>query len=302
MSALRGRFNSAAGFLDLARRAWRRSTRFRVGSLLVAAMVAMAVLGPYVAPYPSDGWGLVPRNAAERAGKPPCLEFPFGTDNLGRDVLSRVLVGARLALLQIALVVSVSLALGLFVGVCAAYYRGPVEALLNYAAEVFLALPAMVIALALRLALGQGFHVVVTSLILSWWPWYARSSYVYARAVVEMEYVLLARLAGVPDRTVLLRHVVVNVLPPVLVQAITDLGSVLLEASAINFLGLGLPPDAPDWGIVVQNGFKYIVSMPWVSMFPGAFILATALGFSLVGDSLREEMDPKMRRRWKLWF
>jgi len=302
MSAIRARFNSAAGFLDLAKRAWKKSARFRAGTLLVGIMVSIAVLGPHLAPYPLDGWGVVPRNAAERAGKPPCPEFPFGTDSLGRDVLSRVLVGARLALVQIALVVSVSLALGLLVGACAAYYKGPVEALLNYVSEIFLALPAMVIALALRLALGQGLHVVVVSLILSWWPWYARSSYVYARAVVEMEYVLLARLAGVPGRTVLFRHVLANVLPPVLVQAITDLGSVLLEASAINFLGLGLPPDAPDWGIIVQNGFRYIVSMPWISMFPGVFILATALGFSLVGDSLREEMDPKMRRRWKLWF
>ncbi len=302
MNASRARFNSAVGFLDLARRAWKRSARLRVGAFLVGVVVFMAVLGPHVAPHPSDGWGVVPRNAAERAGKPPCPEFPFGTDNLGRDVLSRVLVGARLALVQITLVVSVSLALGLLVGVCAAYYKGPVEALLNYAAEVFLALPALVVALALRLALGQGLHIVVASLILSWWPWYARSSYIHARAVVEMEYVLLARLAGVPARTVLFRHVLANVAPPVLVQAITDLGSVLLEASAINFLGIGLPPDAPDWGVIVQNGFRYIVSMPWVSMFPGAFILITALGFSLVGDSLREELDPKMRRRWKLWF
>jgi peptide/nickel transport system permease protein len=302
MNALEKRINSAAGLLELAKRAWRRSARLQAGALLVGFMAAIAVLGPYLAPYPSDGMGVVPLNAADRAGKPPCPEFPFGTDSLGRDVLSRVLMGARLALAQILLVVSLSLALGLLVGVYAAYYRGPVEAVLNYASEVFLAIPAIVIALALRLVLGQGLHVVVASLVLSWWPWYARTSYVYARAVAEMEYVLLARLAGVPDRVVVFRHVVRNVLPLVLVQAITDLGSVLLEASAINFLGLGLPPDAPDWGIIVQNGFKYIASMPWISMFPGLFILVTALGFSLVGDSLREEVDPKMRRRWKLWF
>ncbi|MEM2475808.1 MAG: ABC transporter permease [Thermofilaceae archaeon] len=284
------------------RRAWIRSTRFKVGAALSSFVLLLAILGPLVAPYPSEGMGTVPPTAAERTGRPPSFEFPMGTDNLGRDVLSRVLMGARLALIQITTVVAASLAIGLVVGVLAAYYRGPIEVALNYLTEVFLALPAIVMALALRLALGQGFHTLLFSLILSWWPWYARASFVYARSVVEMDYVLLARLAGVPDRVVLLRHVLWNILQPVLVQAITDLGSVLLEASAINFLGLGLKPDEPDWGIIAQNGFKYITSMPWISLFPGLFILLTALGFSLLGDALREELDPRLRRRWKLWF
>lgn len=274
----------------------------KAGLLITFFIAALAVLGQYLAPHPSEGAGIVPPNAAERMGKPPSLEFPFGTDNLGRDVLSRVLMGARLALLQVLLVTGASLGVGLIVGVYAAYYRGAIETILNYITEIFLALPAIVLALALRIALGQGLHVVVLSLVLSWWPWYARASYVYARAVAEMEYVLLAQLAGVPGRIIVFRHVLRNVMPAVLVQAITDLGSVLLEASAINFLGLGLRPDEPDWGIIVQNGFKYITSTPWVSMFPGLFILVTALGFSMVGDSLREEIDPRMRRRWKLWF
>jgi len=287
---------------SLVGRAWRGSARFRAGVAMSLLILALAAVGPLVAPHPSEGMGQVPPDAAERAGRPPSLEFPMGTDSLGRDVLSRVLMGARLALVQVGTVVALSLAVGLLVGVLAAYYRGLVEAALTYATEVFLALPAIVVALALRLALGQGFHTLVLSLILSWWPWYARASFVYARSVVEMDYVLLARLAGVPDRIILLRHVLRNVVQPVLVQAITDLGSVLLEASAINFLGLGLEPDAPDWGIIAQNGFKYVTSMPWISLFPGLFILLTALGFSLVGDALREGLDPRLRRRWRLWF
>jgi len=302
MSWIKRRMGGRIGSLEPFERAWRRSVRFKVGTFLSCFALVMAIIGPFVAPYPSEGRGQVPPSAAARAGRPPSLEFPMGTDHLGRDVLSRVLMGARLALAQTLTVVGISLAVGMAVGVLAAYYGGFVEAVLNYATEVFLALPAIVIALALRLAIGQGFQTLILSLVLAWWPWYARSSYVYARSVVEMDYVLLAKLAGVPSLTIILRHVVRNILQPVLVQAITDLGSVLLEASAINFLGLGLGPDEPDWGIIVQNGFRYVTSMPWVSFFPGLFILLTALGFSLVGDALREELDPRLRRRWRLWF
>lgn len=296
------RRSNLGGLEELAKRAWSRSLRFRSGIVIVVAMVTLAIFGPFIAPYPSDGWGVVPPRAAERAGKPPSSEFLLGTDHLGRDILSRIMVGAWLALAQSLAVILVGLALGLLLGICAAYYRQAIETIVNYVAEVFLALPAIVLALALRMILGQGLHVVIGSLLLTWWPWYARVAYVYARSITEMDYVTLAKLAGVPTRKVLLKHVAVNVLPPVLVQAITDMGSVLLEAAAINFLGLGLPPDAPDWGIIVQNGFKYVISMPWISLFPGLFILLTALGFSMLGDSLREELDPKMRRRWRLWF
>ncbi len=298
----KGHRSNLGGLGELARRAWSRSLRFRAGVVIVVVMVAVAILGPFIAPYPSDGWGAVPPKAAERAGKPPGPEFLLGTDHLGRDVLSRILVGAWLALAQSLAVISIGLALGLLLGICAAYYRQAIEATINYIAEVFLALPAVILALALRMVLGQGIHVVIGSLLLTWWPWYARVAYVYARSIAEMEYITLAKLAGVPGRRILVRHIAANVLPPVLVQAITDVGSVLLEAAAINFLGLGLPPDAPDWGIIVQNGFKYVISMPWISLFPGLFILLTALGFSMLGDSLREELDPKMRRRWRLWF
>lgn len=286
----------------LLERAWRRSVRFRAGVFITSFILALALFGPLLAPYPSEGAGYVPLDAAQRTGLPPSPQFLLGTDHLGRDVLSRVLMGARLALVQVVTVVAASFTIGLLAGTLAAYKRGLPETLLNYAAEVFLALPAIVVALALRLALGQGFHVLVLSLTLSWWSWYARVAYIYARSIVEMDYVLLARLAGVPDRVIMFRHVLRNVVQPVLVQAITDLGSVLLEASSINFLGLGLKPDEPDWGIIVQNGFMYVVSMPWISLPPGFFILLTALGFSLLGDTLREELDPRLRRRWELWF
>ncbi len=283
-------------------RAWKRSARFRVGVVIVSAITVLAFLSPFVVPYPSEGWGFIPINQTGEAGQPPSLAHLFGTDDKGRDLLSRVLLGSSTALLQIVLVVGLSLAIGMTVGVFAAYYKGVLDTVLNYIIEVFLALPAILIAVPLRMVLGPGLHVVVMAMVLTWWAWYGRVANVYARSVCEMEFVTLSKLSGLPGYKIIFRHVLSNTSPPVVVQAVTDFGSVLLEASAINFLGFGLPPDYPDWGVIAQNGFYYILKMPWISLIPGLFILITALGFSLVGDALRDELDPKLRRRWRLWF
>ncbi|WP_448579633.1 ABC transporter permease [Thermosphaera sp.] len=293
---------SGTGIIALIIRTWRRSHRFKIGLLISLFIVIIGVLAPFLAPYPRDGLGYVPEDALLKIRLPPSQEHLFGTDTRGRDIFSRVVFGVRSALLQIFLVVSSSLLIGLFMGVLAAYYKGIVETVINYLIELFMSIPAIVIALALRLVLGSGLLTVVLALIITWWSWYGRVTYIYSRSIVEMDYVLLAKLSGVSGLKIILRHVVRNASPPVLVQAVTDLGSVLLEASAINFLGLGLPPDSPEWGVIMQEGIQYLSISPWISVFPGVFILVTALGFSLIGDSLREEVDPKLRRRWRLWF
>jgi peptide/nickel transport system permease protein len=169
----------------------------------------------------------------------------------------------------VVIVLLVSLAIGIFIGAVSAYFGGFTEKILNYIVEVFMAFPAIIVALALRSIIGRGLVVVLLSLIITWWSWYARITYVYARSIREMDYVLLAELAGLSRWKILFRHIIPNTLTPVLVQAITDTGSVLLEASSINFLGLGLPADYPDWGVIVQNGFNYIYSYPWISLIPG---------------------------------
>ncbi|WFO74872.1 ABC transporter permease [Desulfurococcaceae archaeon MEX13E-LK6-19] len=302
MSGRRTLGEHAHAIKKLLARAWRKRIGFRIGLVLATIITFMAVFGPWIAPYPEEGWGIAKPETQLRGPQPPSIEHPFGTDILGRDLLSRILIGAGYALLQITLVVSISLVIGFVVGVTAAYYRGVIEKILNYFTEVFMAFPAIIIALALNTLVGRGLYVVIASLVITWWSWYARIAYVHARGIREMDYVVLAELAGVPSWKIVLRHIMPNTFTPVFVQAITDSGSVLLEAAAINFLGLGLPSDYPDWGVLVQNGFRYIYSYPWISLIPGAFILLAALGFSLLGDSLREELDPKLRRRWRLWF
>ncbi|MGC8982680.1 MAG: ABC transporter permease [Desulfurococcaceae archaeon] len=284
-----------------------KKTRFRVGLVLVAALVVLAITAPYIAPYPLEGLGYVYPETLARRLQPPSLNHPFGTDLLGRDLFSRVLIATRTALVQVLVVAALSLLTGIFVGVIAAYFKGPLEMLLNYFVELFMSIPTIVIALLFRMVFGQGMHVVITSLVVVWWAWYARIAYVYAKSFVEMDYVILAKLSGLNPFRIIMRHVARNTLQPMLVQTTSDLGSILLEASAINFMGLGLPQGSPEWGVMVYEavwglGLELFKTAPWLGVFPGLFILVSALGFSLVADTLREEMDPRLRKKWRLWF
>ncbi|MEM0025409.1 MAG: ABC transporter permease [Zestosphaera sp.] len=291
-------------FQDLTRsiKRYLKRTKFRVGLIITLAVFILALIGPWVVPYPDEGAGYVPPEASQREKEPPSLKFFFGTDTRGRDLFSRVIMGVRSAVLQIVTVISLSLLIGLVVGILASYFKGVVETVLNYLIELFISIPAVIIALVLRLALGPGLLTVIASLVITWWSWYARVTYVYARSIMEMDYVTLARLSGLSPLKIMTRHVMRNVLTPVLVQAVTDMGSVLLEASTINFLGLGLPLNSPEWGVIMFEGLSVLEIAPWISAYPGFFLLITALGFSLVGDTLREELDPRLRRRWRLWF
>lgn len=276
--------------------------RFALGFYILAVLLFIAIFADLIAPYPQEGYGWVPVNASWRILEPPSLEHPFGTDTVGRDAFSRVIIGTRLALFQAFTVVALSLVIGLFLGIIAAYYRGVVGAFIQYLTEMFMSVPSILVALAIALAIGKGIHTVIISLIMAWWSWYARIAYIYARSVVEMEYVIMAKLSGVSSIKILVRHVLRNVYQPLSVQAITDMGSVLLEAAAINFLGLGVPLSSPEWGVIIFEGKDVLVQAPWLTIFPGIFLLISATSFSLVGDVLREYTDPRLRKKWRLWF
>ncbi|MEM2590590.1 MAG: ABC transporter permease, partial [Zestosphaera sp.] len=166
-------------FQDLTRsiKRYLKRTKFRVGLIITLAVFILALIGPWVVPYPDEGAGYVPPEASQREKEPPSLKFFFGTDTRGRDLFSRVIMGVRSAVLQIVTVISLSLLIGLVVGILASYFKGVVETVLNYLIELFISIPAVIIALVLRLALGPGLLTVIASLVITWWSWYARVTY-----------------------------------------------------------------------------------------------------------------------------
>ncbi|ADM28565.1 binding-protein-dependent transport systems inner membrane component [Ignisphaera aggregans DSM 17230] len=290
----------------------KRSIKFRVGIAIIIPIIVIAIFSSYIAPYPDEGMGLVTEEARSRVGLPPCLPFSctsikhlLGTDDMGRDLLSRIIMGTPTALLQTTIVIVVSVFLGLFLGIIAGFYGRAIEILLSYIIELFLVVPSILLAAAFITIIGRGLISVILALILSWWSWYARLTYVIVRQVRELEFVVLSKLFGYPKSYIVLRHIFPNVAPTILVQAVSDAGSVLIEIASINFL-IGASSvssiDFPDWGLIIGYGIRYIRSYWWISFFPGLFISLLAIGLIFIGDSISENYSPLIRRRWRLWF
>ena len=253
-------------------------------------LLALAALGSLAAPYPAQGEGA--SNVAARM-LPPSAAHPFGTDQLGRDVLSRVIVGARPAVAVSLLVVALAMAIGVPLGAIAGYRRGRLDAVIMRIADLFLAFPPLLLAMALVAALGPGLDHVALALAVSWWPWYARLARGLAVSLRERPFVEAARSIGLSDRAIIARHVVPNSVAPLLVQATVDVGTVILAAGALAFLGLGASPPAADWGLMVSEGRTYILDQWWLATFPGLAIFITVLAVNVLGDLLRDVLDPR---------
>ncbi|MEU6841764.1 ABC transporter permease [Streptomyces sp. NPDC046716] len=256
----------------------------------VAFIVFVALFAPVLAPYPADAAG-----AAETARmlRPPCAAHWFGTDELGRDVFSRVLYGARIGPLVAVTVVTSSLLAGTAIGVVAGYFGGWFDELLMRLTDVFLAVPALLLALALATVLAPGPVGLTVALTVTWWPWYARLVRGETVSVVGRPYIEACRTLGLGHRRILMRHVLPNASTPLLVQASTDVGGVLLVASGLSFLGLGPQPPTPDWGLMVEQSQNYFTTQWWIGTFPGLAIMLVAGVCFLLGDVLRDRLDPR---------
>lgn len=279
-----------AGILKRFRRAVQADPLALFGVAVIALFVLLAVVGPWMAPYPGQGEGESDVAARMLA---PSLAHPFGTDGLGRDMLSRVMVGARPALVVSLLVVGLAMLIGVPLGALAGYRRGRVDALIMRITDLFLAFPPLLLAMAIVAALGPGLDHAALALAISWWPWYARLARGTATSLRERSFVEAARSIGVSDATILRRHIVPNSMTPILVQATIDIGTVILAAGSLAFLGLGASPPTPDWGLMVAEGRTYILDQWWLSAFPGLAIFVAVLAFNLVGDLLLDLLDPR---------
>lgn len=256
----------------------------------LAAILAAAIVGPAAWPADPNRTDLLNRFAG------PSLEHPLGTDGFGRDILARLLHGARLSLLSAGLVITCSTLLGLVIGSLAAAVGGLVDTLAARLIDGFLSLPSLVIALGMVGVFGAGWATLVAALIATGWPWYAR---IYRSLVIgerQKPYILAARATGAGTVRIAVRHLGPNIAGPVLVVAATDLGSTILGLAAFSFLGLGVAPPTPEWGAMVAEGRQHFQSHPWVIVAPGLAITCTVIVVNLLGDALRDAADPLRSR------
>ena len=274
------------------RRAVRRLVKRRgamVGAVVVLFFVLVAVAAPLIAPYEpvATSWSAV--------RKPPSLEHWFGTDEIGRDVLSRVIFGARASLLAGVVSVCISLACGLPIGLVSGYVGGFLDGLLMRITDALLACPFLILAIALAAFLGPSLTNAMIAIGISATPAFIRLTRAQVLNAKVEEYVEAARAVGNPHRRIVLRHILPNILAPIMVQATLAIAAAIIAEASLSFLGLGQQPPAPSWGSMLNTAKNFLDQAPWMAMWPGAAIFSLVLAFNLFGDGLRDALDPRHR-------
>jgi peptide/nickel transport system permease protein len=272
------------------RRGLRANPLLVVGAVASACLVVVALLAPLLAPFPGDAGTATHPFAVLH---PPSAQHWFGTDNVGRDVLSRVLYGVRISPLIALIVLLIAGAIGIPLGLAAGYFGGWLDEVIMRVTDIFLAFPPLLLALAFAAVLPATLTTVIIAIAISWWPWYVRLIRGQAASVTGRPYIEACQALGIPRRRILLRHILPNSITPLIVQMSLDVGGVILTASALSFLGLGPQDPIPDWGLMVSEGQAYFTTAWWAVTFPGIAILLTAFAFNLLGDGLRDLLDPK---------
>ena len=263
-----------------------------LGALIVLALVLMALFANLIAPYnPIVGGDL----RTERL-LPPSAAHWFGTDEQARDIFSRVVFGSRLTLLVVVLVAVIATPIGVAVGTTAGYLGGFVDTVLMRITDIFLAFPRLVLALAFVAALGPGIENAIIAIALTSWPPYARLARAETLTVRNADYIAAVQLQGASTSRIIMRHVVPLCLSSVIVRVTLDMAGIILTAAGLGFLGLGAQPPSPEWGALVASGRRFLLDQWWVSTIPGLAIFIVSLGFNLLGDGLRDVLDPKARR------
>ncbi|HKM51266.1 MAG TPA: nickel transporter permease [Candidatus Bathyarchaeia archaeon] len=269
---------------------WKRSPLSMMGLAIVAALIVVAVLAPYIAPY-----NPIEQDLSMRLS-PPSSSHIFGMDTLGRDIFSRVVYGCRITL-EIAFVITlIGGSAGSLVGVIAGYSGGKVDEILMRVTDMFLAFPRLILALAFAAALGPSLVNMIIAISVVDWPIYARLARGQALSAKREDFVEAARAMGAGNWRIIFLHILPVCLSPIIVQVTLRLGDVILTAAGLGFLGLGAQPPTPEWGVMVSDGRNFILNEWWIAAFPGFAIMIVVLGFNLLGDGIRDIMDPRLRR------
>lgn len=270
----------------------RRNPLALVGLTIVAALLVMAAIAPWLAPHDP-----ITQDLSNRLHPPLTPGHLLGTDDFGRDILSRILYGSRITLFIIGLVAVTAPVFGLLVGTVAGYFGGWTDEILMRITDIFLAFPKLILALALVAVLGPGMENAILAIALTSWPPYARVARAETLTVRTSDYIAAVRLQGAGPTRIILGHVMPMCLPSVIIRVTLDMAGVILIAAGLGFLGLGVQPPLPEWGAMISAGRKYLFEQWWVATMPGLAIFIISLGFNLLGDGLRDVLDPRSAGR-----
>lgn len=263
-----------------------------VGAGLILLLVLVAVFAPQLAPYPGDVSNF---HLTERL-QPPSADHLFGTDRMGSDLFSRILFGARITITIAVVAVGVAVAIGVPIGLVAGFYGGFFGGVLMRTSDVFLAVPQIVLAIAIAQTLGPTVENVILALSLTYWPFWARLVYAETRSLKNQVFVEAATALGASDLRVMLFHILPNTASAIIVRTSIGMGVTILTAAALGFLGLGAPPPTPEWGRTISEAREFLPEAWWYAAAPGLAIFLVVMGFNLLGDGLRDILDPKTRR------
>jgi peptide/nickel transport system permease protein len=266
----------------------KRRTAF-VGLVIIVLMVIAGVFAPLVSPYDPLSQDI------PAAFQTPTLSHPLGTDNLGRDILSRIIYGSRTSLEIGVLAIILGGAVGVVIGMVSGYFRGIIDSVLMRIIETLLALPGLLLVIALATSLGTGMKALIVAVAVGSVPHFARLIRGNVLLTRELDYVQAARTIGASNVRIMIQHIWPNCLQPIIVQGTLGIGVAILVAAGASFIGVGVQPPASDWGLMISTGHQYIFSNWWLSVPPGVAIMLTVMGFNLLGDGLRDALDPRLR-------
>jgi peptide/nickel transport system permease protein len=258
-------------------------------AVIVTILILTAIFGSWLAPDDPNAIDMANRFAS------PSLEHPFGTDDFGRDILSRVMVGARISLMVGIIAISISATVGSFLGILAGYTGRMVDEVIMRAMDILFAFPAILLAIAIMAALGRGIGNAMIAIGIVYIPIFARIARGSVLSVREEEFIEAARATGSTDGRIMYRHIFPNILSPLIVEVTLSLSFAILAEAALSFFGLGTQPPDPSWGRMLSEGRAYFQQSAWLAIFPGLAIMLTVLGFNLLGDGLRDALDPRLK-------
>jgi len=290
-SFARWRTENASQLKDLRRGIYRfmRNRLSLIGLVIVVVLVVIAITVPLWIPYPDDVTGsLDPANRM----KPPSEVHLFGTDDYGRDVFSRTVWATRTSLAVGVIILTVAISIGVVLGALAGYFGGWVNQVIMRFTDIMLTFPGIFLALAISAALGRGIEIAMLALSFTWWPGYCRLVEAQMLKIREEDFVAGARAVGASNSRIIFRHILPNLLTGIIVKASMDFGFAVLAIASLSFIGVGVQPPDPDWGSMISQGRRFIPNGWWYSTFPGLFMFITVLGFNLLGDGLRDLLDP----------